>query len=342
MEKIAVLYFGSRGAGINFFNFTIEALGSKKIECIPISKLQANIKHNLQLVVKIPKNKVLLYFGYTRRKTLDKVLEFLQENKVGTVIIPMAHPWDLKLQKALELKLIKIVRIVHDGETHLGEYFPSTRDIEIMQSATQVIALSEYVAQQLRKTQKPVIVTTHPIFEKKIETEIPRINGLKFPYDLIIGRHKRYQRTGRAINWWCGLTRESRGDSYLVIAGNINFLSLVRYRYSRRVIFIRKWLTEHEYNSLIQSANQILCLYQEASQSGVIASSRAFDRPVLCTDVGGLPEQIYKYQNGVCVPNNKMLSWELGYNSLKNLRIPSLHSIVDFSLANALVACCKL
>ena len=338
MEKVAVLYFGSRGAGINFFNFTIDVLRSKNFEFATISKIEINFSNNLRLVVKIPRKKLLLYFGYKRRKTLHNVLKFLKENMITTVVIPMAHPWDLKLQKDLEAHLIKIIRIVHDGKTHLGEYFPSARDIEVMESATQVIVLSEHVSRQLQRVRNPVIVATHPIFEKRAKSDIPKLKGLNFSYDLIIGRHKRYQGTNRAIRWWCGLPDNSRKDSFLLIAGKINFLTFARYRFTRRIVFIRKWLNDFEYESLIFHANKILCLYQEASQSGVIASSRGFDRPVLATDVGGLPEQIQKYQNGICVPNKQIDLWEFGYVSLNDFSITPLNSSNDFTLENALEA----
>ena len=46
----------------------------------------------------------------------------------------------------------------------------------------------------------------------------------------------------------------------------------------------------------------MVCPYTDATQSGVIMSSFAFNKPVIATNVGGLPEMVKHEHYGIIIP----------------------------------------
>jgi glycosyltransferase involved in cell wall biosynthesis len=53
---------------------------------------------------------------------------------------------------------------------------------------------------------------------------------------------------------------------------------------------------------LFQRATVVVCPYLDATQSGVVLTAYAFERPVVATHVGGLPEYVGDAQTGLLVP----------------------------------------
>lgn len=55
---------------------------------------------------------------------------------------------------------------------------------------------------------------------------------------------------------------------------------------------------------LFGEADVVVLPYRDATQSGVVLSAFAFDKPVVATNVGGLPEYVHDGVNGLLVPPN--------------------------------------
>ncbi len=53
---------------------------------------------------------------------------------------------------------------------------------------------------------------------------------------------------------------------------------------------------------LLEEATVVACPYRDATQSGVVLTAYAFDRPVVASAVGGLPEYVVDGETGVLVP----------------------------------------
>lgn len=65
-----------------------------------------------------------------------------------------------------------------------------------------------------------------------------------------------------------------------------------------------KWLSADEMTSITRACDIIVVPYKKASQSGVIALALALGKPVIATNVGGLPEQVDNNISGLIVPPN--------------------------------------
>ena len=63
-----------------------------------------------------------------------------------------------------------------------------------------------------------------------------------------------------------------------------------------------RFIPDEELVSLIRGAMFVVCPYTDATQSGVIMSAFAFNKPVLATNVGGLPEMVENGRFGRIIP----------------------------------------
>lgn len=58
------------------------------------------------------------------------------------------------------------------------------------------------------------------------------------------------------------------------------------------ITFLNRFIPDYELANLIANCRFVVVPYTEATQSGVIMSAYAFSKPVLATNVGGLPEMV--------------------------------------------------
>jgi glycosyltransferase involved in cell wall biosynthesis len=70
----------------------------------------------------------------------------------------------------------------------------------------------------------------------------------------------------------------------------------------KNINFIEKHLSNEELVKLVMSSSLIVCPYIEATQSGVVMTAYALNKPVLVTNVGGLPEYVIEGTGFVCEP----------------------------------------
>ena len=95
---------------------------------------------------------------------------------------------------------------------------------------------------------------------------------------------------------------EVHPECKLVIAGKGDFHFDVSEYASLDYIDLRnRFIPDDEMVSLVKNALFMVCPYTDATQSGVIMSSYAFYRPVVATNVGGLPEMVINDRYGFIV-----------------------------------------
>jgi glycosyltransferase involved in cell wall biosynthesis len=69
---------------------------------------------------------------------------------------------------------------------------------------------------------------------------------------------------------------------------------------------IDRYIDNYELADLFQRAKLIVCPYRDATQSGVILTAFAFNKPVLASNIGGLGEYISE-QTGILVPSGDVV-----------------------------------
>lgn len=95
---------------------------------------------------------------------------------------------------------------------------------------------------------------------------------------------------------------ELHPDVKLIIAGNGFFhFDVSRYKDLEYIDIRNRYIPDDEMVTLIKNAMFMVCVYTDATQSGVIMSSYAFNRPVIVTNVGGLPEMVINNRHGLVI-----------------------------------------
>ncbi|MGI9651847.1 glycosyltransferase family 4 protein [Chryseobacterium sp. RLHN22] len=86
------------------------------------------------------------------------------------------------------------------------------------------------------------------------------------------------------------------------VAGSGNFdFDITKYYHYSQIKILNKFIQPVELSQLILNSNVVICPYIDATQSGVIMSSFAFKKPVIVTNVGGLPEMIGNNKTGLII-----------------------------------------
>ncbi len=91
-------------------------------------------------------------------------------------------------------------------------------------------------------------------------------------------------------------------NAKLVVAGSGKYyFDISMYRASEYVEILNRYIPDDELVSLITSSAFVVVPYIDATQSGVIMTAYAFDKPCIATNVGGLPEMVQDGKNGIIV-----------------------------------------
>lgn len=95
---------------------------------------------------------------------------------------------------------------------------------------------------------------------------------------------------------------ETFPDLKLLIAGsgNVHF-DITKYKGLGYIEFRNRFIPDDELVALIQQSKFLVCPYTDATQSGVVMSAFAFAKPVIATNVGGLPEMLGNNKYGMIV-----------------------------------------
>lgn len=116
-----------------------------------------------------------------------------------------------------------------------------------------------------------------------------------------ISSHKGIEYLCEAMDKVC----KNHPDTKLVIAGKGKiYFDLNQYAIYRngRLVLLNRYIDDTELVGLISSSLFVVCPYVDATQSGVIMSAFALNKPVIATNVGALPTMVKNGQYGTIVP----------------------------------------
>lgn len=106
-------------------------------------------------------------------------------------------------------------------------------------------------------------------------------------------------------------------DCQLVVAGSGTYpFDLSPYQGLPYLDIRNRFIPDIELVALIQHSEFVVCPYTDATQSGVIMSAFAFDKPVLATRVGGLPEMLHEGSYGVLIEEKNLEALAAGIQHL--------------------------
>ena len=213
---------------------------------------------------------------------------------VNTAVFVMASPWDIFLGRRLMAAGVNVVRIIHDGSPHPGEYFPSRFWIRwLTRDCSRIITLSQFVANELVSSfgVNPASINICEFPKPKVKAADTQKSG-EIKRVLLIGRGKKYQGQSLLEEAWALIERPGIN---LTIAGE-GFLPKTDHS---GIEYKNKWMSDDQLVDEIAASDLVVFPYLEASQSGTIPICKALGVPVIVTPVGGLPEQVEHGVNGI-------------------------------------------
>jgi len=199
------------------------------------------------------------------------------------------------------------VLTVHDCHAHPGDA-PSRKTPQWIlnlgyRRADEIIVHSNYVKQQLAVTRRIPSVHIHVVPHMGLGKTGRMANNHRSQTVLFFGRIWEYKGLEYLIRAEPFITAEVP-EARIVIAGQGEDFS----RYRRMMVHPDRFVVHNEYISeshcaeLFEQATVVTLPYIEASQSGVIPLAYGHGKPVVGTEVGGIPEMIEHGQTGFCVP----------------------------------------
>jgi glycosyltransferase involved in cell wall biosynthesis len=77
---------------------------------------------------------------------------------------------------------------------------------------------------------------------------------------------------------------------------------IAEYRLTEHVTVIGRYVPNEELGLYFGAADVVVLPYESATQSGVVQTAYGYEKPVICTRVGGLPEVVFDGETGFLVP----------------------------------------
>lgn len=219
----------------------------------------------------------------------------------------------------------KIVQLVHDPFPHSGE----VRNALLINIKLSTMFFKAFI--MLNNRQRKAFVEKYHLQKKKVglaklgiyecmnkfasNKKVVNIDN----YVLFFGRISPY----KGVEYLIKAVNKLNGKTKLVIAGGGQlYFSKDLYEDNRNIIVINRYMDMYELYSLIKNASIIVCPYIDATQSGVIMTAYSLCKPVVVTNVGGLPDMVDDGKTGFVVEAKS--SSAIYHALLKFLESPSL------------------
>lgn len=126
----------------------------------------------------------------------------------------------------------------------------------------------------------------------------------------------------KGVEYLCGAMDEvckKHPNVKLVVAGKGNiYFSIDKYAIynNGNLVLLNRYIEDCELVGLIHNALFVVCPYIDATQSGVVMSAFALNKPVVATNVGALPTMVKDGQYGMIVPSKDAQALALAINTL--------------------------
>lgn len=142
----------------------------------------------------------------------------------------------------------------------------------------------------------------------EVSTDIvQKVNAFEKRF-IFFGRVFRNKGADRIISSW----DSSWDDTLLIIAGHWDGEysemdeCLKKIEASKNILLLNEYVNDNTLNYLITNSQLIVLPYRHASMSGVVFTAADFNKTVLCTNVGALPEYLVNNEDSFIVDNDDL------------------------------------
>ncbi len=245
----------------------------------------------------------------------------IKKMKPDLVIIQWWHPYFAPCYSILTrfLKNTKILYICHNVFPH--ERFPMDKFLTRMTLKHGDC----YIVQSRQDEEDLKTIIKNPIYKRTVH---PTYNAFKMQnMSKEQAREKLKISNGEKVLLFFGFVREYKGlkhfikampliqeklDSVrLMVVGDFgddkqSYLDLIQQSHCEKAIDICDgYISDQEVEKYFAACDLVVCPYESATQSGIIQIAYGFDKPVVATNVGGLPDVVADKKTGYLVkPKN--------------------------------------
>lgn len=242
------------------------------------------------------------------------------------------------LRKIRKNKHTKVVCLADNIIPH--EHFPMQTALTkyLIGGVDGFITMSDAVMQDLKSfTKKPATKVVHPLYDnfgaplsildarKKIGIDTAK------PTILFFGFIRKYKGLDLLLEAMALLQKENY-PIQLVVAGEYYadkelYVSLIEKFQLKNVIMKTHFIADSEVRNYLSAADFVIQPYRDATQSGVTPLAYHFEKPMLVTNVGGLPDLVPDGKVGVVVepnPESIALGIKKLYENGADFYIPNL------------------
>lgn len=235
----------------------------------------------------------------------------------------------------------RVILAIHDGALHSGEqnwktslprYFFLKHSVKRMYLFYSKFTCKQFSGHKNIKIENSVLLKMSP-FSYFNRLAQKKISGHK--YLLFFGRISKYKGVDILLDAMDDVLK-SHPNEKLIIAGKGADDELLHHPVleaaGEKISFINRYIPNNELVSLIKEAKMIICPYRDASQSGVLMTAFALNKPVIAADTGAFSEDVVNKVNGILInkinaeklaiaindalTNEKYLDWEKNLSHL--------------------------
>jgi len=236
-------------------------------------------------------------------KMAFKVLSYIKRNKINKVHFDTTSG---RFMPALPfLFRIKKIATIHDPNPHTGE--ESYKKTIIRKVYTNIVnnflfysrySYRQFIHSNIHLHSNAFSAQLKPYsFISKLNTTSIKPNK----YILYFGRISYYKGIDLLLEAFQSIVSQYPNLNLIIAGkGNIDDKATDTIR-TKNVRFLNKYVPIQELAELIKNSEFIVCPYREATQSGVLMTAFALNKPVLATNVGAFPEYVVDDVNGMLV-----------------------------------------
>lgn len=227
----------------------------------------------------------------------------------------MAPAFGTILRQVKKNKKTKIVCLADNVIPH--EKFPMQTQLTkyFFKPVDGFVTMSDSVMADLRKfTNKPAQLVAHPLYDNFGEPldKITARNFLKINSDskiiLFFGFIRQYKGLDLLLEAM-NLLQQQGSDIQLLVAGEFyedssTYDNIIQKYSLKNVILRTHFIADSEVKYYMSAADFVIQPYRNATQSGVTPLAYHFGKPMLVTNVGGLPDLVPNGKVGVVVEPN--------------------------------------
>ena len=205
-----------------------------------------------------------------------------------------------------------IVLTVHDPIPHSSEHqfkrlfkrkytFAVIRNNYILLNKNQ----KEAFINKYHKKNKNIYISALSIYDYLVKYQIEKNKEKSNIFNvLFFGRITRYKGIEYLLEAFEKLQSEGVKNISFTIAGGYGdfYFDVEKYSKNQDITLINRVVSNEELVQLINDSSIVVCPYTDATQSGVIMSIFAFNKPVIATNVGGLGEMVDDGKTGILIP----------------------------------------